>query len=247
VDAALARVRIDPSGLDVTAQVDLVPIDVDGEVVEPIDLSPSSTIVEIEVRQIETNRTLPIAWDLQGTPADGYTIRSVTADPAVVTVRGDPANLIGLAQIPTRPISIEGANENRTFTAQLILPQGVRVVQAEEVTLAVEIAADLGSRTFVVGVVCVDAAPGSSCLPQLDRLSVTLQGPVAALNALTPGDITPFVSAGGIASGSRRAQPAFVLPDGISIVSVSPADVLLTVVGPATPPPTPAPEPPAAP
>ena len=42
VTRAVARVRIDPSGIDVSEQVDLIPVDVDGQPVSAVELSPGS-------------------------------------------------------------------------------------------------------------------------------------------------------------------------------------------------------------
>ena len=49
VTAAQARVVIQPSGIDVDQTVDLVAVDVRGEVVGPVDVEPSSVHVQIAV------------------------------------------------------------------------------------------------------------------------------------------------------------------------------------------------------
>ena len=45
VTAAVARVRIDPSGLDVNETVGLLPVDARGEVVDLVDVQPSTVRV----------------------------------------------------------------------------------------------------------------------------------------------------------------------------------------------------------
>ena len=47
--AALARVRIDPSGLDVNETVGLLPVDASGEVVDGVDVQPSAVRVTVQI------------------------------------------------------------------------------------------------------------------------------------------------------------------------------------------------------
>ena len=49
---------------------------------------PATIQVEIDVRAVETSKTVPIRPVLTGNPADGFQINAVTVDPAVVTIFG---------------------------------------------------------------------------------------------------------------------------------------------------------------
>ena len=61
VDRAVARVQIFASGIDVRQpQVPLVPVDIDGREVESVELNPATIQVEIDVRAVETSKTVPI-------------------------------------------------------------------------------------------------------------------------------------------------------------------------------------------
>lgn len=240
---AVARVRIDSSGVDVRQQVAPVAVDADGEEVEPVDVDPELVTVDIPVRATETNKTVPVAYSILGSPAAGYVLEAVTAEPAVVTVRGDPRLLEGLADVATEPISIDGATGPASYVASLILPEGIRLVEAVEVTLTVDVAEALGSRTLSVGVICSNAPDGGSCTPTLDSLSVTVEGPIPLLNQLTPEQLTPTVSVLGFPPGTHNIEPIFALPPGIDLLSVTPATVTVTVEAAATPSPPPIPTP----
>ncbi|MFN2484941.1 MAG: YbbR-like domain-containing protein [Candidatus Limnocylindria bacterium] len=235
---AVARVRIDSSGVDVRQQVTLVAVDADGEEVEPIDLDPELATVDIAVRTTETTKTVPVAYTIVGSPAAGYVLDAVTAEPAVVTIRGDPRTIRAVANVPTAPIAIDGATTASEFTAELVVPEGVRLVEATTVTVSVTISPASGSRTLTVGIVCSGAPDGGRCELSLDRLSVTVEGPVPLLNDLTAQEATPTVSVSGLAPGTYTLEPTFALPDGLEVLSVSPTTVEVAVFAAATPAPT---------
>ena len=108
VAAAAARLRIDPSGLDVDRDVELLPVDDLGEVVTPVDVTPATVRVRIAVFTDRQSKSVPVSPILTGTPARGYEIAAVTVDPPIVSVEGDADQLATLGRIETAPISIAG-------------------------------------------------------------------------------------------------------------------------------------------
>jgi YbbR-like protein len=110
--------------------------------------------------------------------------------------------------------------------------------------VTVTISPATGTRTFSLGVVCQGAPSGSSCLPSVDQLSVTLSGPTAVLGKLDPASITPVVDATGLGPGVHQLSPAVAgLPATVGVVSISPASISVTISSPRTPAPTPSPTP----
>ncbi len=95
VDHALARVRIDPSGIDFDHPVDLLAVDVDGNPVESIDLNPATVTVKINVRTIETSKSVPIRAVLQGAPANGSALAEVARRTGGGQPAGDPSRADG--------------------------------------------------------------------------------------------------------------------------------------------------------
>lgn len=244
VDHARARVRIDPSGIDVEDSFDLDPVDVEGRIVSgPIELDPSTAAIRIDVMTVETNKTVAVRPDLQGTPAAGFGIGQVTVDPAVVTLRGDPDALRAITEVVTAELSTAGANDDLSFEASLILPEGTRPAEPEEeVTVAVSVAIEplVSSRTFVVGLVCQGAPAGSACLPALGQVSVTLSGPNAVLAGLSGTAITPILNVAGRGPGTHTVTPTLPsLPATVRLIAISPSQVSVRIVPPATPTPSP--------
>ena len=104
---AMARVSVDASGLDVSRQVDLEPVDVSGQRVDGIEVSPRQASVSITVRAVETSRTVPVRPVVQGEPANGFVLGVINVDPPVVTLRGAPGTLSGISEVDTQPSPTE--------------------------------------------------------------------------------------------------------------------------------------------
>jgi len=237
VDRALATVRIDPSGIDCCGLVDLVPVDIDGRRVESVELNPSSVRVQIDVNTVETSRTVPIRPLLIGAPAAGFEVGTVTADPSVVTLRGAPAVLAAIAEVLTEPISLSGSNATLRATGTLVLPDGARLADpgAAEPTIVVQIRETVATRTLLLGLVCTGAPSGSACLPRIQQVAATVRGTVSQLDAIDPGDLTANVDVTGLGPGDHLVQPTLTLPDGVTLVTISPISVTVSIVPPATP------------
>jgi YbbR domain-containing protein len=244
VDRAVARVLIDESGIGVHRSVTLEPVDIDGQPVQGVQLEPESVDVDIDVHQVETNKTVPVRPNIEaGTPAPGFALAGLNVEPSTVTLRGLPDVLSGIGEVLTEPLSIDGASENQTFEAELVLPDGVTLTDGDDpvVSVTATIEPSVSSRTFVVGVICENAG-SSSCVPGVDQLTVTVGGPGGALADLTASDVTPAVDASGLAPGSYSLTPSIpALPEGLELIGISPSAVPVTIVAPSTPAPTPAP------
>ena len=248
VDRALARVRIDGSGIDVNEPVSLVAVDVAGQEVGAgrLDIDPETVSVQIDVRETETTQTLPIRPDITGTPAAGFALASLSHEPTLVTLRGLPDDLAGVTEVLTEPLSIDGATSNQEFDTSLVLPEGTRLADdAEEAVIIVSavIEPSVSSRTFLVGVVCAGAGD-NACLPSIDQMTLTLSGPVDALSGLGAGDVTPTLDATGLAPGTYDLEPSIGgLPDGVELLGIVPGTVSVVIQAPAPPEPTPTPTP----
>jgi YbbR domain-containing protein len=237
VDRALGTVRIDPSGIDCCGQVDLVPVDIDGRRVESVELNPSTVRVEIEVSTVETSRTVAIRPLLTGAPAAGFEVGTVTADPSVVTLRGAPEVLATIGEVLTEPISLAGTNATLQAAGTLVLPEGARLADpaAAEPTITVQIREIVAQRTLLLGLVCSGAPSGSACLPRTEQITVTVLGTVTDLDALDVADLSAVLDVSGLGPGDHLVQPDVALPDGVTLLTMSPISVTVTIVPPATP------------
>jgi YbbR domain-containing protein len=237
VERAVARVQIFDTGIDIQRQVDLVPVDVDGAQVPSVELEPATVTVEIDVRTVETSKTVAVRPQVTGSVAPGFEIASLTSAPSVVTLFGMPDELALVNQVSTEPLSIGGLTESTSVEAQLDLPEGTRLAGGDEsVTVNIEVQAAIATRTLLLGLVCQGADDGVACLPRLDQVSAVLRGPAAVLADLEPADLLVELDVAGLDPGDHEVEPTLNPPNGINVVSISPGVVALTLQEPEAPP-----------
>ena len=245
VHEVAARVTIDPSGINVDGDYDLVALDERGDIVAPVDIEPERVHVRIVVGRELASRTLPVAPRLTGAPPAGFTVRSVIAVPVAVTARGPLDAMTDLEAVATEAIVLDGRTATFEQTVSLVPPSGVEVVDAPRVKVTVEIVAERGSRAFGVGLALDGARDDRTYRLSVPDVLVTLGGTRAALDAVDAATLRATLDVSGLVIGDTSVAVAVVAPPGTTLVAISPARVTVTVgAGPTSPPgPTPTPGP----
>jgi YbbR domain-containing protein len=247
VDRALALVDIPSSAIDVNEPVTLTLVDIEDQPVGTgqLEMDPEVVSVQIGVRALETEATVAVRPDVEtGTPAPGFALEAIRVEPAYVTIVGLPEVLAEIASVTTAPVAIDGLSADETFEVELELPDDVSLADGEPdtVTVTATIGPSVSSRTFVVGVVC-EGAEDNACLPRVEQVAVTLSGSGAALSSISAAALTPTVDASDLDPGNYDLTPSVGgLPQGVSLVGISPGTVPVSILAPA-PPPSPTPEP----
>ena len=102
--------------------------------VDVVQVTPSTVVMTFEP---SAAKVVPVVPNVEGSPADGFLIGTVTAEPATVEVLGPVSVLKGLTEAITEPVSVTGASMpvSETVTigvadpaARLRTPQTARVV-----------------------------------------------------------------------------------------------------------------------
>ena len=243
VDHAVARVQIFDSGIDVRQpQVPLVPVDIDGREVESVELEPATIQVEIDVRAVETSKTVPIRAVLTGNPADGFQVNAVTVEPAVVTIFGAPDAVEEVTEVTTEPLCRRrrqcGPRARRDARPARWHPAPPRTRPRRWSASA------SARRSRPAPIWSASSARERPTAPPACRSRRSSRsrcsGPAAALADLDPADLTPTLDVvRASAPGNHDLTPTFSLPNGVDLVSVSPGSVTVQIVPPATPTPAP--------
>jgi YbbR domain-containing protein len=106
--------------------------------VEVVQVTPATVTIEFETTGIRLVRVVP---SIDGQPAEGYAIVSVTADPATVEVAGPESGLAELSEAITEPVSIAGQSKTVQEIATVgVANPAIRVRAPQETTVTVTIA-----------------------------------------------------------------------------------------------------------
>ncbi len=236
VTAAEARVVVQPSGIDVDQTVDLLAVDVRGEVQSPVNVEPSNVHVKISVGSGLKTKSLPVNPVVTGNPADGFEVQSLTVTPPIVSIEGDADALAALAKVDTAPISMSGASANLSRTVPLALPDGVTSVTGDAVTVTINLAPTSASRTFSSGVVLSGARDDRTYTLSTASVLVTVGGSTAALDAVDPRTLAVVADVDGLGPGIHKVKLKISLPADLTLVSMSPPEVTVTVTENVPPP-----------
>ncbi len=238
VVAARVTVNLDPSGLDVNSDLEVTPIDANGEAVAGVDLEPRTVHVVIPLFTDKQTRTLPVNPIVTGSPAPGFRIASVVVDPQIVSVEGDGDQLASLTEADTAPVALFGATSDVTQTVTLALPTGVIPTGSATVTVTVHVEAVTGTRTYSAGLRLDGREPGFDYQLSDDQVLMTLYGSIADLDRLSSAPLVVGVNVAGLGAGTHELTVVPSLPTGVTVAAQSPGTVTVTIVAPASPTPS---------
>ncbi len=202
-------------------------VDANGQEVRGLAVDPSIVEATLPVREAAITKIVPVVPTIVGSPQSGLTITAVTADPATVTLSGSGSLLQNVTATSTAPVDLAGARGNFTRRVALVLPGGI-TASSPQATVTVHIGRALLStvlRAVPVRVIGVPRGIVARVVPQ--RVEVQIEGPQDVLQRLTPGAVTVEVQAAGQAPGEHRLALRAVLPPGVRLLVIRPADVLV--------------------
>jgi YbbR domain-containing protein len=242
VSVAQAPVSVDTSGLDVSKDVSLVPIDAQGRAVENVTLSPTSIHVGIQIGSELRTESVAVAPVIKGSPASGFYVSSIDVSPLVVTVSGDANALATLnGRVNTQPISISGATGDVSVKVALDLPSTIEARDVSTVTVTVHLTSPAATRTISIGVVLEGARADRIYGLSTPSVTITIGGASAALNAFDTSTLFGSVQVGELTPGTHTLKVTVSVPPGIKVVSINPAQITVTVTVPPSPSPSPSP------
>lgn len=229
VVAAQAAPVIQASGLSVDQDLALTAIDRLGDPVSPVKLEPDTARVQIPVFPNVDSRTITIGPVVTGTPAAGFEVATITADPTAVTVKGDAERLAALDSIETEPVSVSGASKTVEATVGLAPPDGVAPIDADTVRVTVTFRPVNSTRAFEVGFRYVGDDIAFRYSIPTDRVLVTIGGSVADLDRLDGATLVADLDVGDLRPGTTDVPVTMDLPEGLTLVSANPATIPVTV------------------
>lgn len=215
--------------------VSLIALDVNGNNITGITLTPDNVVVSIPVTQRGGYRNVVIKVITTGQIASGYRLTNISAFPPSVTIfSSDPQIIENLpGYVETKPIDIEGVKEDLDVQASLNLPDNVSVVGNQGVTVQVGVAAIEGSLTLSnMHVEVIGLAPDLSADLSPDRVDVILSGPLFLLDQLSNSQVHVTIDlTNQTGPGVIKVAPKVVvdIPD-IQAESVLPGTVEINII-----------------
>ncbi len=206
-------------------------LDATGQEVRGLTVDPSIVQATLAVREGTITKVIPVVPTLVGTPASGFAVSGVTTSPTTVVLLGSTSTLQTVQAAVTGPIDVSGARGDVTKRVTLSLPQGSSSA-TQQVTVVVHIGRSQLARILPgVPVRILGVPKGLMARATPDRVDVQVEGPQEAVQRLAPTGLSAQVDASHAGRGAHHVTPRVVLPNGVRLVAVSPAQISL-IVGP---------------
>lgn len=232
-------------GIDQTFKVEL--LDVDGEKVEGVSVTPETIHVTLPVSQQGGYRDVAVKVTTLGRVATGYRLTDISVFPPVVTIySADPALVNSLPGVlETQPLDLQNVQEDIATRVKLSLPPGVTVIGEQTVLVQAGVSPIESSVTISserIEIVGLDSELNVQVSPT--SVDIILSGPLPLLETLTRQSIRVTVDLTGLSAGTYQLSPIVeVLVANVVVESILPntIEVILTPLESGTPVPTPTP------
>jgi YbbR domain-containing protein len=229
VAAVFATVRFGDVSTNLTDSAPAIPVDANGIAVEGLQVEPGAVVVSVPLLPTATTKTVPVLWTLRGAVANGYWISQVTTNPVAVTVSGAQSVIAQILRVETEPVDVTNVNASGTVRATLLLPEGVTLMEPVSATVTVTVVPLAGTRSFFSAVAITNVAANTDASVDIGTVTAIVAGPAPTLASLGADAVTASVDAAGRAPGTYPVDVAIKLPSGVTLQSVQPTRVTLTI------------------
>lgn len=210
----------------------IIPVDVDGNRVNDVEISQTITRATIMVSQSSDVRAISIIPDINAdTLPDGYNFTSFDYEPQTLFVRGEIDELPDV--LYTQPINLTNRTDDFEIRVPVIAPgSGFLVLGDRIVTVTVVIDPAIGSEQFdAIPLTIIGANNDYITEVATETVSVLITGPQVEIDALNIDDIRVVIDLTDLQAGTYEITPIVETgtADDRVDVSVSPASISITI------------------
>lgn len=193
--------------------------------VDVVQVAPSTVSMVFEPSGL---KTVPVVPAVEGQPADGFVVGTVTAEPSTIEMMGPVSVLAKLTQAITEPVNVAGATATVTETVNIGAPDAatrLRMPQMARVAVAVLPA----PVEWSVGEITVTPHnPHGRVQVTPARITAWVRGPREAMTS----DAQRFeasVDVGSVKAGDFQLPVTLVAPERIGVVRLEPSEVRVRI------------------
>ena len=229
VDAAVAEIDLSNATDSISELATLIPIGAELLDASPLEMIPEEVRVEVAIDQQLAYKTVPVVPNVTGQVALGYQIVGLMADPASLTLVGQPSALEEVESVQIEQVDVTDASGDMAVKAEVVLESGIGLTRPQSIIVRVLVSPLEGSTTFTVGPQVVEAPPGAVLSINPAQILVTVSGPLPTLRTIGSSDIDVTVNAAELTGDSLVVEPEIELPATLRLIAFDPEVITLRV------------------
>lgn len=232
VEEAVADVNLTGVRVSLEQVFSVTARDSHGGDIDGVTLQPNTVAVDLPIVQQEFTTVYVVNPAFRGVPAEGFTVTDVTVEPSFVSVTGPIEVLQSISTVATEEVDIDGATSDVIRVVDVRLPAGATVQGQESVTVQVSVA-PLGAAQSEVAFDVTPRLDGlapdltATLSPTVVRVRVAAN--ISILSALSSSDVVVTLDVSGLAAGVHDVEVEVEVPPGVSVVSLDPSTVEVTL------------------
>jgi YbbR domain-containing protein len=209
-------------------------LDAEGRDVTGVTFEPATVQVLVPIETYVRSKTVGVLPSVLGQPAAGFRVVLLTADPNNVQICCTEETLGPVDNLNVVPVPITGTTSTIITTTQLILPAGVDLLPTEsrEITVTVQVEEFQSAIALSIAPVAQGIPAGYSAFVSPERVDVTLQGSINRLQQIAPENVRVVANVSGLGAGAHQVTLQTILPEGVTLQSISAQQATVTLVAP---------------
>jgi YbbR domain-containing protein len=193
--------------------------------VDVVQVNPSTVSMAFEP---SGRKVVPIVPTVEGDPADGFVVGTVTAEPSTVEVLGPVSVLARLTQAITEPVTVAGASAPMNETVNIGVADSAARLRAPQ-TARVGVVIALAPVEWSVSAIAVKPRNARSQVQVVPaQITAWVRGPREAMT-VDGAMFDATVDVEGLKPGQFQLPVSIVAPARVGVVRLEPAEVRVRI------------------
>ena len=233
ISTVVADVKLVGELSEIRKTVELKAVSSTGQVIKNVTIEPKTAEIMIGVSQEADVKTVGVKVKTINQSKDGYFIKSLTANPSTVVLRGRREVLQPIEYVETKEVDLKDLTASTERNAGLILPADVTLDGSETVKISIVIDSNESTRGMN-GIFEFRNLGGNLKIDSFSptKAAVTVKGKAGRLSSLTERDVRVIVDLAGKGEGTFTIglnKNNVNLPDEVSLESLDAKEIQVVI------------------
>jgi YbbR domain-containing protein len=229
IDKVKIKIELNGESAEVRKRTTPEVINKEGNIITNIILDPSEIEVIIPVLKNTEVKTVSVNSKIIGNPASGYSIDNIEVNPSTISIQGKSEDLAEINYIDTEEVNIEGITDTTEKKVSLNLPENIKSVEIEKVTIKVNVSSSIKSESVTSPIKFNNLDSNLEIISYTpSEITITVKGKKEEIDKLKDNPPSVNIDLKNTTRGTHSFtvdKSIISLPSGIELVSVDNKEV----------------------